>query len=126
MRILVVDDNDQIRGMLRLMLETAGHEVSDAANGKSALHLQKTIPADLVITDIIMPEMEGIELIINIRKIDPRVKIIAISGGGKIDPYLCLDIAGQLGADRILQKPFSQATLMSIISELFPDSNLNH
>jgi DNA-binding response OmpR family regulator len=126
MRVLVVDDEDQMRALLRLMLESAGHEVSDAANGKIALHLQKMMPADLLITDIIMPEMEGIELIINIRKIDPRVKIIAISGGGKIDPYLCLDIAGELGADRILQKPFSRTTLMFVISELFPDSNLNH
>ena len=126
MRILVVDDNDQMRKMLRLILETARHEVSEAANGKMALHLQKTMPADLVITDIIMPEMDGIELISKIRKITPRVKIIAISGGGKVDPDLCLKIAGQLGADRTLLKPFSKSTIMSMISGLFTDSNWQH
>ena len=126
MRILVVDDNDQMRELLRLMLETVGHEVLDAANGKVALHLQKTMPADLVITDIIMPEMEGIELITNIRKVTPHVKIIAISGGGKIDADLCLEIADKLGADRTLLKPFSKSDLLSVIGELFPDSNLNH
>ncbi|MFZ4437487.1 MAG: response regulator [Syntrophales bacterium] len=126
MRILVVDDNDQMREMLRLILETAGHEVLDAANGKIALHLLKTMTVDLVITDIIMPEMEGIELVMNIHKLYPRVKIIAISGGGKVDPNLCLGMAGKLGADRTLLKPFSKSTLISIIGELFPDSNLHN
>jgi CheY-like chemotaxis protein len=124
MRILVVDDEDQMRALLRLMLEPAGHEVLEAANGKIALHMQKKMPVDLVITDILMPEMEGVELIMNLRKVDPHVKIIAISGGGKIDPNFCLDIAGKMGADRILLKPFSKSTIISIISELFPDSNL--
>ena len=124
MRILVVDDNDQMREMLRLILEAAGHEVLDAANGKIALHLQKTMPADLVITDIIMPEMEGLDLIMNIRRIPPCVKIIAISGGGKVDPSLCLKIADNLGADRILLKPFSKSTILSMVSELFADSNV--
>ena len=124
MRILVVDDNDQLREMLRHILETAGHEVLEAANGKIALHLQNTLPADLVITDILMPEMEGLELIMNIRKITPCVKIIAISGGGKMHPDLCLEIASNMGADRILLKPFSKSTILSIINELYTDSNL--
>jgi DNA-binding response OmpR family regulator len=124
MRILVVDDNNQMREMLRLILEAAGHEVLDAVNGKIALHLQMTMPADLVITDIIMPEMEGLDLIMNIRKIAPGVKIIAISGGGKVDPNLCLKIADKLGADKILLKPFSKSTILSMVSELFADSNV--
>lgn len=123
MRILVVDDNGQMREALRLIFETAGHEVLAAANGKIALHLQKTMPADLVITDIIMPEMEGVELIKDIRNIAPRVKIIAISGGGRTDANLCLTIAGELGADRTLLKPFSNSAIMSIVSELFADSD---
>jgi CheY-like chemotaxis protein len=123
MRILIVDDEDQMRALLRLMLEPAGHEVLDAANGKVALHLQKTMPADLVITDIIMPEMEGIELIRNIRKVTPHVKIIAISGGGKIDADLCLEIADKLGADRTLLKPFSKSDLLSVIGELFSEGD---
>jgi CheY-like chemotaxis protein len=122
MRVLVVDDNDEMRGLLRLMLESGGHEVLDAPKGNSALHLHKTTPADLVITDILMPEMDGIELIKLIRNIAPRVKIIAISGGGKIDADLCLNLAGELGADRTLLKPFSKSDLMSVIGELFTDS----
>jgi CheY-like chemotaxis protein len=121
MRILVVDDNDQMRALLRMLLEQAGHEVLDAANGKLALNLLKTERADLIITDIIMPEMEGIDLIMAIRSVDPRVKIIAISGGGKIDPRLCLNMADKLGADRILQKPFGKSAILSLVAELLAD-----
>lgn len=122
MRILVVDDNEQMRELLRLILETAGHEIAEAADGKVALDLLGAAPAELVITDIIMPEMEGIDLIMAIRTRYPGVRIIAISGGGKIDPNLCLNMAGKLGADRILRKPFGKAAILSVISELFPDS----
>jgi CheY-like chemotaxis protein len=122
MRILVVDDNDQMRELLRLILETAGHEILEAANGKIALDLLKTTPAELVITDIIMPEMEGIDLIMTTRTRYPGIRIIAISGGGKIDPNLCLNMAGKLGADRILRKPFGKSALLSMISDLFSDS----
>jgi CheY-like chemotaxis protein len=122
MRILVVDDNDQMRELLRLILETAGHKIVEAENGKIALDLFETTPADLVITDIIMPEMEGIDLIMTIRTRYPGVRIIAISGGGKIDPNLCLNMAGKLGADRILRKPFGKSDILSMISDLFPDS----
>jgi CheY-like chemotaxis protein len=118
MRILVVDDNDQMREMLRLLLESDGHEVSEAENGRRAVNQLKLEPVDLVITDIIMPEMEGIDLIMTIRTIYPDVKIIAISGGGRIAPHLCLKMADKLGADRILQKPFSKAAILSMIGEL--------
>jgi CheY-like chemotaxis protein len=122
MRILVVDDNDQIREMLRLLLEQAGHEVLEAANGKLAMNLLKKEQADLIITDIIMPEMEGIDLIMAIRSIHPRAKIIAISGGGRIDPRVCLNMADKLGADRILQKPFSRSSILAMAAELFTDA----
>jgi len=122
MRILVVDDNEQMRELLRVILERAGHEIAEAANGKVAMNLLKTVPADLVITDIIMPEMEGIDLIMTIRTRYPGVRIIAISGGGRIDPNVCLNMAGKLGADRILQKPFGKSTILSIIKDLFPES----
>jgi len=123
MRILVVDDEAQMRKVLRLMLEGTGYEVLDAENGKKALNLQETTPVDLIITDIIMPEMEGIEFIMKVRKITPHVKIIAISGDCKVDPDLSLGIAGQLGANRTLLKPVSKSVLMSVIGELFPESN---
>jgi CheY-like chemotaxis protein len=74
-----------------------------------------------------MPEMDGIELITNIRRVMPYIKIIAISGGGQIDANCCLDLAGKMGADRTLLKPFSKSDLMSVIGELHPDSKLtNH
>jgi CheY-like chemotaxis protein len=122
MRILVVDDNDQIREMLRLLLEQAGYEVLEATNGKFALGLLKKEQADLVITDIIMPEMEGIDLIRAIRSLYPRAKIIAISGGGRIDPRLCLSMADKLGADRILQKPFGKSAILSTVAELLAET----
>ena len=125
MRILVVDDQEHMREALRLIFETTGHEVWEAANGKIALDQQKTTPADLVVTDILMPGMEGIELITHLRKIAPPVKIIAISGGGRVDPNLCLTMARELGADRILLKPFSKSTIVSMVSELFPDNELD-
>ncbi len=93
----------------------------EAENGKIALHLLNSTPTDLVITDIIMPEMEGIDLIMTIRTRYPGVRIIAISGGGKIDPGVCLNMADKLGADRILQKPFGKSTILSTIKDLFPD-----
>ncbi len=122
MRILIVDDNDEMRELLRLILETACHEIVEAANGRIALDLLGATPVDLVITDIIMPEMEGIDLIMTIRTRYPGVRIIAISGGGKIDPNLCLNMAGKLGADRILRKPFGKSAILAAVSDLFPDS----
>ncbi len=118
MRILVVDDNDDIRQMLRLLLEQEGHEIREAANGKLALKLLAQEAVDLIVTDIIMPEMEGIDLIMAIRSVKPDAKIIAISGGGRIDPRLCLNMAGKLGADRVLQKPFGKAAILGAIDEL--------
>ncbi len=122
MRILVVDDNDQMRELLRLILESAGHETMEAANGKIALELLGTRPADLVITDIVMPEMEGTDLIMTIGTRYPDVRIVAISGGGKSDPNAYLKTAGKRGADRILHKPFGKSAILSIIGELFPGS----
>lgn len=122
MRILVVDDNDQMREMLRQMLESSGYEVWDAENGKVALDKIAVSPVDLVITDIIMPVMEGIELISNIRRMIPPVKVIAISGGGKIDPDYYLNMADKLGVDASLKKPFTNTALLSVIRGLFPDS----
>jgi CheY-like chemotaxis protein len=121
MRILVVDDNDQIRDTLSLLLEQAGHELIDVPNGKLALNLLKKEQVDLIITDIIMPEMEGIDLITAIRSLDPHAKIIAISGGGRVDARLCLSLADKLGADRILQKPFGKSALLSTVAELLAD-----
>jgi len=81
-RILLIDDDAPVRRTLRKMLERQGYEVEEAPDGKAGLTLYQENPADLIITDLIMPEMEGIETIMELRRRFPDVKIIAMSGGG--------------------------------------------
>ncbi len=122
-RILVIDDNDTVRLSMRLALEDADHEVDEAPDGAAGLeHLRRHVP-DLVVTDIFMPEKEGLETIDEIRRDYPAVKIIAISGGGRIEPQDYLDIAKQLGADRSLIKPFDIQLLVNTIDELLQDKS---
>lgn len=82
-RILVIDDEDRIRRLLRAALEMEGHEVLEARQGDEALRLHRTMPVELVITDIIMPEKDGLEVIMALRHDAPKLKIIAMSGGGR-------------------------------------------
>jgi CheY-like chemotaxis protein len=84
-RILVIDDEDELRSMLRQMLEHAGHEVLEAINGAMGIEIYERDMPELIITDIIMPEKEGVETIIALRRADPALPIIAISGGGRLD-----------------------------------------
>jgi PAS domain S-box-containing protein len=116
--ILVIDDDDQFRGMLRETLEHAGYDVADAPNGKEGIRLYRENPADLVITDIIMPEKEGIETIRELKRDFPEVKIIAISGGGRIGPDSYLKMAKGLGAQRTLTKPLERDELLKTVREL--------
>ncbi len=117
-RILIVDDEAQIRTMLRKILEDAGYEVSEAPDGKVALWIHKEKPADLIITDLIMPEKEGIETILELKKDFPDVKMIAISGGGKGDLATYLDLARKSGADSALGKPFEKEELLKEVKDL--------
>ncbi len=118
--VLIIDDEPQIRAMLRQMLERIGLTVSDAPDGKAALQLQQKNPADLIITDIIMPEKEGLETIIEMKRLCPGVKIIAMSGGGRNEPRDYLNLAKKLGAARTFAKPIAQNDLISAIRELLP------
>jgi len=118
--ILVVDDDNQIRGMLRRLLEKEGYEVVEAIDGTEAMRLYQERPVDLVITDLIMPNKEGIETIIELRRIFPEVKIIAISGGGRVGPATYLSMAEKLGASRIFTKPFENDELLTAVKELVP------
>jgi CheY-like chemotaxis protein len=104
-QILIIDDEEQIRAVFREMLERFGYEVFEATNGEEGLRLQREKPADLIITDLIMPEKEGLETIRELRQEFPEVKIIAVSGGGRIGPAQYLDVAKKLGATCTLQKP---------------------
>jgi DNA-binding response OmpR family regulator len=118
MRILIIDDDDQIRILLRQVMEWAGYEVFEAADGREGMHQQRKQQADLVITDLIMPEQEGLETITLLRKEYPLVKIIAISGGGRIGPDAYLPAAQELGADRVFSKPFDVRDLATTVREL--------
>jgi YesN/AraC family two-component response regulator len=121
-RILVIDDDATIRLSLKLALEDADHHVADAANGQEGLDRFRANPADLVITDIFMPEKEGMELIDEIKRDRPETKIIAISGGGRMNPDDYLTIARRLGADRTLLKPFDIELLLDTVDVLLqPD-----
>jgi DNA-binding NtrC family response regulator len=117
-RILVIDDDIQILEMLRQTLEHEGYEVIDAHDGKEGMKLYREAPTDLIITDIIMPEKEGIETIMELKRGFPDVKIIAISGGGQIAPEECLYLAKKLGAQRTFTKPVPRQDMIKAVKEL--------
>ena len=116
-RILVIDDEQLARFTMREILESAGHEVVEAKNGKQGISFQQAEPFDIVVTDIIMPEKEGVETIIELKRDFPNLPIIAISGGGRTRNLDFLKIAEQYGADRILAKPFSEEELIEAVEQ---------
>jgi DNA-binding response OmpR family regulator len=120
--ILLVDDDDSFRTMLRITLGKMQHEVIEARNGREALALYATRPPDLVITDLVMPEKEGMETIRELRQKYPGVKIIAMSGGGRVSAVDYLKISKTMGAKIILAKPFSNDELETALSSLLAES----
>ena len=118
MRVLIVDDDEQIRVLLQQMMEWAGFDVLVAENGRVAMRMQSQQPADLVITDLIMPEQEGLETISWLKKDYPNIKIIAISGGGRIGPEAYLPAALELGADLAFSKPFDVQEVVNSVKNL--------
>lgn len=116
-RILLIDDDDTVRLSMRLALEDADHIIDEAANGAAGLERLREQAADLVITDIFMPEKEGLETIDEIKRDYPHTKIIAISGGGRMDPQDYLEVARRLGADHSLFKPFDIGLLVETVEE---------
>ena len=113
--ILVIDDDQSIREVLRKVLERVGHTVSEAADGKAALRRFAGDPTDVVISDIYMPEMDGIEFLIRVREAFPEARIIAMSGGGFLDQESVLDAASKLGAVGVLEKPFSPEECLEVV-----------
>jgi DNA-binding NtrC family response regulator len=121
-KILIIDDDNQFRILCRIILENAGYtDIVEAENGHIGMKLIRNDHFDLVITDIIMPDKEGIETIMETRKDFPAIKIIAMSGGGKIGPDNYLVMAGHLGAGRTLAKPFQQSELVNAVRELLKE-----
>ena len=117
-RILIIDDDYLVRDMMERLMRKACYDVETAEDGSRALRLHRDNPVDLVITDIIMPEKEGLETITEFRQSSSGVKIIAISGGGRIGPAGYLKMAKMLGADRTFAKPVDTAQLLSTVEEL--------
>ena len=117
-RILVIDDDAQVRLYLKQLLERNGYEVTEAPDGRQGIARFRSGGIDLVITDIIMPDKEGLETISDLRDIDPDVKIIAISGGGRRQPDDYLKMAESFGAARALPKPIDRAELLGTLKQL--------
>lgn len=117
-RILLVDDDEQFRTMLCITLQRMGHEVSEAADGSIALRLNKEDGFDLVMVDMIMPDKEGMETITEMRRLRPDLKIIAMSGGGRMNSHDILALAAGIGANKTLAKPFSQESLVAALQAL--------
>jgi CheY-like chemotaxis protein len=116
--ILVIDDDQDIRRVLSRILLAAGHTVREAENGKVGVKQVKDEPPDLIITDILMPEKDGIEAIEDIRRLTHMPKIIAMSGGGRYKGFEFLEIAKCLGADALLTKPFRSAVLLDTVEQV--------
>ncbi len=120
-KIMIVDDHEEYRRMLNRMLTQEGYDVVEAANGKIATNLYDSNQIDLVITDIFMPEKEGIETVLDLQKINSNVKIIAISGGGTGKDLSFLNHVLDFGASKTFEKPFDREELLSAIKDLLTD-----
>jgi CheY-like chemotaxis protein len=115
-RILVIDDEPAVRQVFARVLRLAGYDVVLAENGDHGLQQFRSEDPDLVITDIVMPEKNGIEVIREIRQASPETRIIAMSGGGRVGDVDFLDMAARLGATEIIHKPFDPATLLDAVA----------
>jgi DNA-binding response OmpR family regulator len=120
-KILIVDDEKQINNILSRYLKK-NYQVSIAENGLQALSLLKKETFNLIIMDVIMPGKEGIETLIEIKNTYPNIKIIMMSGGGKIGPQSYLKIAKAVGADEVIEKPFELSDLHNIIKKLLDNA----
>ena len=118
-KILVIDDEEDICVMTKLLLERAGHEVVSACDGRVAIRLLTEQPFDLVITDMLMPDRDGLEVMSDLRRNHPGVRIIASSGGGRVSSDSYLHIARKSGAHALLPKPFTHKELLASIEEAF-------
>ncbi len=116
-RILIIDDDEQVRELLTEILEQAGYEVTQATNGDEGLKRYRAWPTDMVITDLIMPEKEGLETIIALKKEFPDVRIMVVSGGGRSPAVNYLPIAKSLGAKNALAKPFSRQDILIAVRD---------
>jgi CheY-like chemotaxis protein len=116
-RILLIEDDESLRKALARLVARNGHEVIEAEHGRTALQKIAGQTVDAVITDMIMPEMEGVETILALKRQYPAAKIIAISGGGRTSADACHKIAHALGVHKFLTKPIDPWELLSVLQE---------
>ena len=126
-RILLIEDEEDVRYSLCRALEEGKHEVFEAADGEEALSQYRKMVAcsqttDVIITDILMPNKHGFDAITEIMEISPDAKIIAISGGGNVDPKVLLEMSQFLGATRVLAKPFPPEELLQAVNDCLDKS----
>jgi CheY-like chemotaxis protein len=119
-RILIVDDDPDARAVTRLMLENAGVTVVEAEDGAAGIQAFRDVGADLVLCDVFMPGVDGIEVIRELRRESPRVKIVAMSAGGFAGRVDMLAVARRVGAVEVLHKPFTQQALLETVGRSLP------
>lgn len=120
--ILIIDDDPAVQLLFGQFLENAGYSVDLATNGVAGMEAIKAQKPDLIITDIMMPEMDGLELLMEIKKYHPEIPVVAISGGMKIRPVSFLPMAEKFGARRVFQKPLELSTLLCTVQELLSET----
>jgi CheY-like chemotaxis protein len=117
-RIVLAEDIDQLRELATRFLERAGHTVVEATDGRVALGKLREAPVDLLLCDMFMPEMDGLQLIGEVKRQHPGTPVIAMSGGGGNGALDVLDMAKQKGADAVLYKPFCRADLLALVADV--------
>jgi len=121
--LLVVDDDENIRQIMRLLLEASGYRVHCAADGNEALKLISTQPFDLILTDMLMPGSDGLELLSAMKKSRSTTRVVVMSGGGMIGVADYLKVAKKLGANGVLEKPFTRETLLATVADVLKKKN---
>lgn len=116
-RILVVDDDADVRDMVCRTLEANGYVAIPATGGRQAVECLQSGAPDLVITDVVMPDVDGFEVLLKLRLLTPGVGALVMSGGGRLEPAAYLDMASRLGARAILRKPFTRAEMLSAVEQ---------
>ncbi|MBL8857273.1 MAG: response regulator [Planctomycetes bacterium] len=119
--IIVTDDDPSVRSVIRFALESRGYGVIEASDGSEVLRLSELRTASLLITDIVMPNVEGTELIMQVRRSRPELPILALSGGPSMGRDVYLTVASKVGAQRTLAKPFAPSVLLQVVHELLGD-----
>lgn len=116
-KVLLVEDSAGLRGVMRLGLQAAGFDVEEAPDGRQALERQRRSPADVVVTDLFMPEMDGLEIIEALRREFPATGVVAISGVASKTGTDFLEVAAEIGARRVLRKPFGIPELVDAVRD---------